>query len=173
MDGVYFPIQIKEFAATVSFYDLREELLQFEGITVRTKLLNHPGHCLGYRASYRNRSVCYVTDHEIYPAGSPHYNAPYLDLLTEFVAGADALITDATYSDAEYIQKRNWGHSAISEVVGLAHRARVKTLYLIHHDPDQTDDDIDAKLTAARALLGELESETVCRAPAERESFKI
>ena len=39
------------------------------------------------------------------------------------------------------------------EVVTLADRAKVKTLYLFHHDPDQNDDAISAKLDDAQARL--------------------
>jgi hypothetical protein len=37
----------------------------------------------------------------------------------------------------------------VGEVVRLAHEAGVKELCLFHHDPDQTDDDIDLKHAAA------------------------
>jgi len=43
----------------------------------------------------------------------------------------------------------------------------VKRLHLFHHDPDQTDDDIDAKLEETRRELVRLGSKVVCEAPAE------
>jgi hypothetical protein len=58
-------------------------------------------------------------------------------------------------------------------VVALAHDAKVKVLYLFHHDPDQSDDDIDAKLKTAVGLLGERNSSTRCLAPAEGLHVKI
>jgi len=56
----------------------------------------------------------------------------------------------------------------VSQVVDLAARARPKTLYLIHHDPDDTDDIIDAKLAAARAGLAARGAPTTVTVPAER-----
>lgn len=173
MDGVYFPIKIKEFGATVSFRDLREERITVDGLQVDTLLLNHPGNCLGYRVHYKDRSVCYVTDNELFPPDSPSYNPAYVEKLVAFVQGANALVTDSTYKDDEYPGKERWGHSPVSQVAALAHRARVKALFLCHHDPDQTDDDIDQKLATARTYLDEHGSQTECIAPKEQQCFQI
>lgn len=87
--------------------------------------------------------------------------------------GADALITDTTYTDEEYKTKIGWGHSSVSQVAKLAHAAEVDTLYLFHHDPDQDDDAIDAKLAEAQAALKGLKSKTKCLAPRESEAFRL
>jgi phosphoribosyl 1,2-cyclic phosphodiesterase len=173
MDGVYFPIKIKEFSAALSFRELKEEVIDTDGIKIKTMLLNHPGHCLGYRVEYKDRSICYITDNELHPESSPYYNQFYVDNLENFIKEADALIIDATYQDDEYESKIGWGHSAISQVVDLAHRARVMNLYLFHHDLDQTDADIDAKLKSAKTLLTRHNSQTQVIAPKEKQTFKI
>jgi phosphoribosyl 1,2-cyclic phosphodiesterase/CheY-like chemotaxis protein len=173
MDGVFFPITMREFGAHVLFRDLAEETLNIGAIQISTMLLNHPGHCLGYRVDYRSSSVCYVTDNELIPAHAPRHNAAYLERLVDFVRGADALITDTTYTDAEYVDKVGWGHSSVGQVVDLAHRAEVKSLYLFHHDPGQNDDAIDAKLEQARQALARLDSATECFAPAEGDTFQL
>ena len=138
-------------------------------------LLHHPGQCLGYRIEYKGRSICYITDNELFlESDEEHYDSFYVKRLAKFVEGADALITDCTYTDEEYANgKVGWGHSCISQVIDLADRAQVKTLYLFHHDPDQTDDDIDAKLATARALLEERGSKVVCEAPTDHTHLKI
>ena len=173
MDGVYFPINIKEFGAGISFHDIRKEEITFDNIKVRTMLLNHPGNTLGYRVEYKDRSVCYVTDNEIYPESSQYYSSDYIERLTAFIRGTEALIMDATYSEEEYAKKTNWGHSSVVQVANLAADAAVKTLFLFHHDPDQSDDDIDAKLETAQTLLGTRQSGTICIAPKEGQVFKI
>ncbi len=173
MDGVYFPIRIKEFAARTYFRDLKEEEFQINEINVKTMLLSHPGICLGYRLAYKDRSICYITDNELFPEDTRGYNANYWEKLTEFVKGTDILITDTTYTDQEYAQKKSWGHSSVSQVVKLAHAAEVKALHMIHHDPDQTDEDIDHKLETAQKLLTQMNSNTICVAPMERQSFKV
>ena len=144
-----------------------------DGIAVKTLLLSHPGNCLGYRVEYKGRSVCYITDNELFLPDSQQHNPHYVDRLTAFVSGTDALITDCTYTDSEYVTKVGWGHSCVGQVVDLAHRAKVETLYIFHHDPDQNDDAIDAKLQAAQDRLVSLGSDTRCEAPAETQVVKI
>ncbi|MCD6487069.1 MAG: MBL fold metallo-hydrolase [Syntrophobacterales bacterium] len=173
MNGVYFPINIQKFGAKVSFRDLGEEQFAIDTIKIQTMFLNHPGQCLGYRLDYRDRSICYVTDNEIYPESSRFYSESYANKLTDFVSDTDVLITDCTYTDEEYEGKIGWGHSSVNQVVELADRAKVKELYLFHHDPDQTDDDIDDKLKMAQDILEKKGSSTICTAPKEKESFYI
>ncbi len=168
MDDVYWPITIKEFAASTSFRDLEEEQLTVDGISVKTKFLSHPGICLGYRIEYAGRSICIIKDNELFLESSAQYDAHYVEGLTEFISGTEALITDCTYFDEDYAERRvGWGHSCVSQVAELAHRAKVKDLYLIHHDPSQSDEDIDAKLEQASAVLKKLGSKTACMAPSE------
>ena len=173
MDGIYFPIKIKEFCASITFRNIKEETLEINGKTIKTMLLNHPGYCLGYRVEYKGLSVCYITDNELYPTDSQSFNRYYRKRLIHFVKGADALIADATYQDSEYENKIGWGHSAVGQVANLADKAAVKTLYLFHHDTDQTDADIDFKLETAQALLAQKKSSTRCVAPKEKERFMI
>jgi phosphoribosyl 1,2-cyclic phosphodiesterase/CheY-like chemotaxis protein len=167
MDSVYFPVTVREFGARIVYRDLREEALHFGPVRIDSMLMSHPGNCLGYRLAARGRVVCYITDNELYPPGSPRHNARYVEHLAAFCKDADLLITDTTYRDDEYPSKMDWGHSAVSQVADLAARANVKRLHLFHHDPDQTDEAIDRKLEDTRAALGKLGSKVVCEAPAE------
>jgi len=168
MEGVYFPVTIREFGAHLVFRDLREETIDFGAVQIATMLLKHPGACLGYKLMCHGRSVCYITDNELYLQTDPRRDQRYLERLTEFVRGADVLITDTTYRDHEYPSKVDWGHSCVSEVADLAVRAGVKRLHLFHHDPDQSDDDIDRKLDEMRVQISRLGGKVECDAPAER-----
>ncbi len=168
MESVYFPVTFREFGARLIFQDLRGELLNFGPVHVESILLKHPGYCLGYRLTCHGRSVCYVTDNELYLRTDPRYDLAYVERLANFVRGADVLITDTTYRDHEYPSKVDWGHSCVSEVADLAARAQVKRLHIFHHDPDQTDDDIDRKLNETREALHRLGSNVICEAPAEK-----
>lgn len=174
MDDVYFPITLKEFGARVYFRDLRQESFTIDNdIRVETLLLSHPGYCLGYRINFKGRSICYVTDNELYLDDHPSFNPKYVADLTKFVSGTDILITDTTYFDPEYKTKIDWGHSCVSKVVELADAAKVKSLHLFHHDPDQDDAAIDLKLSTAREAFRARKSEVECVAPAEGGLFLI
>jgi phosphoribosyl 1,2-cyclic phosphodiesterase len=173
MDGVYFPITLTEFAARVYFHDLEEEHFEVDGTQISTMLLSHLGKCLGYRVTYNGRSVCYITDNELFLESSEFHSAHYEKKLIAICEGTDALITDCTYTDEEYETKVGWGHSCMGKVVELADRAAVKTLYLFHHDPSQMDSDIDARLETATKHLSQLGSDTKVVAPRERQTFEI
>ncbi len=168
MEGVYFPVTIREFGAHLVFRDLREETLDFGTVKIETLLLKHPGSCLGYKVTCHGRSACYITDNELYLPSDPRRDQRYLERLTDFVRGTDVLITDTTYRDHEYPSKVDWGHSCVSEVADLAVRADVKRLHLFHHDPDQSDDDIDRKLDETRAHVARLGGSVEVDAPAEK-----
>lgn len=171
MDSIYFPITMQEFSAKLNFHDVAEESIQFDEITVDALLLNHPGRCLGYRVRYDNKSFCYITDNELFLEDSPYYNQFEVDRLIEFIKDSDILVIDTTYTDEEYAQKTGWGHSSVSRVVDVADKANIKLLCLYHHDPSQTDEDIDAKLAFARELLKTRQSQTHCIAPYEGEKI--
>jgi CheY-like chemotaxis protein len=173
MESVYFPVTIREFGARLLFQDLREETLEFGPVRIQTMLLKHPGYCLGYKLTCYGRTVCYITDNELYLKSDPRYDLAYVERLANFVRGADLLITDTTYRDHEYPSKVDWGHSCVSEVADLAARAEVKRLHLFHHDPDQTDDDIDLKLAEMREALTRLGADVQCDAPAERSTLTL
>ena len=173
MESVYFPVTVREFGARIVFRDLREETLQFGPVRLDTMLLRHPGYCLGYRLTCRGRTICYVTDNELYLPSDPRHDARYVERLADFARGADVLITDTTYRDHEYPSKVDWGHSCVSQVCDFAARAEVKRLHLFHHDPDQTDADIDAKLDDARKELVRLGSKVICEAPSEGDSLVL
>ena len=173
MESVYFPVTIREFGARLLFRDLREEAIDFGQVRVESILLKHPGYCLGYKLTCFGRTVCYITDNELYLKSDPRYDLPYVERLAHFVRDADVLITDTTYRDHEYPSKVDWGHSCVSEVADLAARANVKRLHLFHHDPDQTDDDIDLKLKEMREALFKLGADVQCDAPAEKTKLTL
>jgi CheY-like chemotaxis protein len=174
MDGVYFPITTREFGARVEYRDLGEGTHKIAGLDVETLLLSHPGNCLGYRINHEGRSICYITDNELFLPDSPYFSQEYEDRLSKFVEGTDALITDTTYTDEDYPRFVGFGHSCVSQVAALAARAQVKTLYLFHHDPDQSDDDIDRKLASTREALMKNGGDSVnCVAPAEGDAIFV
>ncbi|HSW71141.1 MAG TPA: response regulator, partial [Gammaproteobacteria bacterium] len=132
MDGVFLPFTMKEFGAKISFRNLSEEDFFIDNIDVRTILLNHPGRCLGFRIQYKNKVFCYITDNELYPENSRHFNQFEWDRLLQFIKETDVLVIDSTYTDEEYQRKVGWGHTSVTRVVDLADQAKVKLLCLFH-----------------------------------------
>ena len=94
MDDVYFPITMKDFGSHVELRELGQGAFDVDGIAVKTMLLSHPGNCLGYRIDYKGRSICYITDNELFLPESLSYYPNYGNNLASFIEGSDALITD-------------------------------------------------------------------------------
>ncbi len=101
-------------------------------IKIRTAALNHSEGATGYRIEYGGKAMCYITDTE-HVIGEPDQN------ILGLIQGADLVIYDSTYTDAEFKSKIGWGHSTWQEGVRIAKAAEVKTLAIFHHDPDHED----------------------------------
>ncbi len=136
-----FPVPLQIMGAQLDFNDLEVgATVQLDDVKVESALLNHPGEAVGYRVSWQNYSVAYITDTE-------HY-ADHLDPNVQRLAHqADVMIYDATYTDEEYhdprSSKKGWGHSTWQEAVKAARAAQVKTLVIFHHDPLHKDEFLD------------------------------
>ena len=153
MDYSYFPIALDELETTLDFKEVGEETFNVADVQIRTQFLNHTILTLGFRITAGGTSVVYVADHEpfstnLYRAGAE--NPTPEDIIhagdrrhVEYLAGADLVIHDAQYTDAEYVDKRNWGHSTVGYVIDVAIAAKVKQVLLSHHDPEHNDDFLD------------------------------
>jgi len=139
MTDPLFPIPVNALHSDKTFIDFHagETLWPHPGITVRTAPLNHPNNATGYRIDYGGRSLCYVTDTE-------HFPGRLDDNVLGLIEGADYVIYDAMFSDAEYESKIGWGHSTWQEGIKLMEAAHAKTLVIFHHAPRRTDAQLDA-----------------------------
>ena len=148
MRAPFFPVPPEAFRAEIEFKDFRagETLRLSPEIAIRTVALNHPNGATGYRIEFAGKSICYLTDTE-HVVDQP--NQAILDL----IAGADIMIYDATYTDAEFPSHLHWGHSTWQEGARLATAAGVGIYVVFHHDPDHDDvmlDGIAAELRQMR-----------------------
>lgn len=98
--------------------------------------LNHPGGGTGYMVRIEGRKIVIATDHE-------HGDTEIDQALRAAADSADLLVYDAPYSDADYEQRRGWGHSTRDEGLRVAKDAGVARLVLVHHEPDATDTALD------------------------------
>lgn len=121
-----------------------DTLMPLPGLQVFTAALRHPGGVVGYRLEWGGKSIAYATDTEHEP-GAPDAN------LLRLARGADILIYDATYTDAEFAARVGWGHSTWQEGVRVADAAGVGRLVLFHHAPSRTDAELDRIEAAADA----------------------
>lgn len=148
MSAPVLPIDPDIFQAEVNFRDFKagQTLRPMDGVVIGTTPLNHPNGATGYRVEHAGRSVCYITDIE-------HESAEPDPALTDFVRGTDILIYDATYTEAEYLQRRGFGHSTWNAGLALARAAGAGLYVPFHHDPGHTD-----------AIMAAVEAEAVAAA---------
>lgn len=137
-----FPVPLQVMGANLRFHNLDYgDEIKLGDVTVTTGLLNHPGGAMGYRVSWQDYAVAYVTDTE-------HFSDRLDENILGLVDRADVLIYDCTYTDSEYnhpkFSKVGWGHSTWQEAVKVAQAARVEKLVIFHHDPSHDDDFMDS-----------------------------
>ena len=168
----YFPVRQSELSAKIAYHSLREEILELEeGLTIRTKLLNHPVTCLGYRFEHEGGVICTLFDHEpyrnVFPSDPEHpdYDEAAAEegeraaqeengRIREFIRNADYVVFDTQYTQAEYDSKfTGWGHGTYERAIKEAHASSVKNLIFYHHDPLRTDDQLDEMLAGYRARI--------------------
>ncbi|NNG04101.1 MAG: MBL fold metallo-hydrolase, partial [Inquilinus sp.] len=142
-----FPVPLHVFSTChYHDFDCGEPISLGGGVKLTTCPLNHPDGACGYRIEFAGKSVCVITDTE-------HKRGELDRAVIDFVAGADLMIYDATYTDGEYPNHVDWGHSTWQEALRVGDAAGVGTVVLFHHDPAHDDafmDDVAQKADAAR-----------------------
>jgi phosphoribosyl 1,2-cyclic phosphodiesterase len=133
-----FPVPLAAMAAEKRFGVVAPgEVLALGPFTVHVRRLHHPQGVLGYRIEAGGKAVCFATDTEVTP--------DQIDLeLLELARGADLLIHDAQYTEAQYAGqdgpcRRGWGHSTYVTACRVAEVAGARRLALFHHDPGHDD----------------------------------
>jgi phosphoribosyl 1,2-cyclic phosphodiesterase len=150
-----FPVPPQVFRARMEYREFKagDTLRPADGIAVRTAPLNHPDGATGYRIDYGGRSICYLSDTEHVPGALDRS-------ILGLIAGADLVIYDSMYTDAEYDTYVGWGHSTWQEGVRLCRAAGAKRLAVFHHDPEHDDDMLDG---IAREVAQELPGSIVAK----------
>ena len=162
MEYTYFPIDLNQLPAKITYHDLTEGIHTIGGARVATQFLNHPAMTVGYRVEVDGVAMVYLVDHEpfsdeLWRAGA---EVGHIESIlhegdrrhARFMANADLVIHDAQYTPDEYPSKKTWGHSTYDYVVQIAAAAGVRRVALTHHDPSHDDQfiaDIEGK---ARSL---------------------
>lgn len=109
--SVYKPIPVGPFVLTPFFLD-------------------HPDPCVGYRVEGMGNTYLHCVDTE-----GVRRTQDELGEDAKFYRGADLMFFDAQYSDAEYEQKKGWGHSTTRFGLELAAQFGIKEVLFGHHEP--------------------------------------
>ncbi|MFC4172711.1 MBL fold metallo-hydrolase [Microvirga sp. GCM10011540] len=129
-----FPVHLDQLPGDIEHVGFRAgETLRFpDGQEVQTLPLNHPQGATGYRFEHRGRAVCYISDIEHTEPWPP-------EPLLHFVREADLVIFDGMFLEAEYPDRKGWGHSTWKKGVQLCQAAGAKALAIVHLNPAHDD----------------------------------
>ncbi len=143
-----FPIGLTHLPGTFQFNDVADDDFDVGGFAVKSRFVPHIGNTVGYRVTWKGRTLTYLSDHQM------PYDGSFLlaDGARELCEGADLLIHDAQYTVEDFAAKSTWGHCTVDYAVWVAIECGVKRLALFHHDPVRSDDRIDELLACARTF---------------------
>ncbi|SEM66243.1 Phosphoribosyl 1,2-cyclic phosphodiesterase [Syntrophus gentianae] len=149
-----FPLTLADLRAHLTCRTSCVEPFEIGSMRITPIPLSHPDGGGGYRFEEDGKSFVLLTDNELtyrHPGG-----LSYEDYI-RFCEGADLLIHDAEYTEADYLKKKAWGHTVYRDALRLAMDAGVAKLGLFHHNQDRTDSELDAMVEDCRRsiLLGE------------------
>jgi len=116
------------------------------GYEIRAVNLTHPGGALAYRIRGRTGDLVYATDHEFGDTASD-------ERLAAFARGAAHLVLDAQFTPEEAPGVKGWGHSTWKDAAQFASAAGAGRLWLFHHKPGRSDDDIARIVADARTIF--------------------
>lgn len=165
MRSPYFPVQFGELPGNITIKEPKTRRFRVDSMQVKAQPANHSGGCVGYRLFTPNGSIAYFPDHETHShyfrmqtGGAAHKKGSRISdrseaqKMADFLHGTDVLILDSQFDSEEYQTHIGWGHGCVDEVVALAIEAKVKHLFLFHHDPNHSDARVSAMLKHARKL---------------------
>ncbi|MBW4478997.1 MAG: MBL fold metallo-hydrolase [Tolypothrix brevis GSE-NOS-MK-07-07A] len=146
----HFPYPLQVMQANLQFNNLASgSKVILDDLTIQTALINQNQRSAGYRVSWNNYSVAYMTD--------LYQDADEIDLgcIRELVEGVDLLIANATYNPPT---AHNHESSDLlwKTAVNLADHAGVKQLVISHHHPDAHDDFLDSVQTEVKNAFPEV-----------------
>ncbi len=168
----FFPVELSDLPGKIVIRKPPKMEFDIGDVHVRSRFMNHPGVCAGYRLDTSAGAIAYLPDTEPYQALKLHsvkadsVSPQQLQEraqkgraeLIEFLTRCDVLILDVQYTDEEYRSHVGWGHGSIGTAVGLGSDAQVKKLVLFHHDPNHHDAMLDEMVKQAQALAANSKS---------------
>ena len=152
MEPPNFPVPLSAMRAKMEFRSAKHgQVIEAGPFQVTPFELPHPQGCIGYHIEAEGKRFAYCTDVELTLEGLKRE-------LGDVLEGVDALVLDAQYTPDEYDgkvgpPKKGWGHSTMIEAARIAKATDAHRLFLFHHDPAHTDDQVEAMAEEARHIF--------------------
>ncbi len=114
-----------------------------ERVTARFAPANHPDNATIIRVDTDNGSLCLACDWEHGERAVPE----------DMTKGCSILLYDGMFNEMEYEVCKGWGHSTWQEGVKLAKARNIPHLFITHHLPERTDDELSQMEAYARLVF--------------------
>ena len=172
MQGSLFPVPPSALGSVITIDEKPASVTQWTCAesSIKRMPINHPGGGVAYAIETADAKVVYLTDNELYP---PYRKSSDFLTFVDFCRDADLLIHDAQYMLSDMPAKSGWGHSVAEEAVKLAMASNSKQLALYSHDPERTDDDVDAIIEHCMLFIEAAGSPLTIFASAEGQSLTL
>ena len=137
MRAPFFPVGPEVFAGQIATRTFRpgDRLTPCDGVEMQTRSLRHPGGAVGYRIEYGGKSVAMIFD-------TGHVPGVLDPAVMDLIRGVDLFLYDANFTDEEFENYRDFGHSTWEQGVRLALAAGARRVAFVHHAPYRTDSEL-------------------------------
>jgi phosphoribosyl 1,2-cyclic phosphodiesterase len=143
----HFPYPLQMMQSEFKFDNLNSgTVVTLDDIRITTAMINKSHRSMGYRISWQEYNVAYVTDLQ------PNFDEVEYSRIMQLSESADLLIINATYSYPA-IQNHQPPSSYYENIVELAQIAGVKRVVISHHHPDCEDDFLDKIEAEVRSVF--------------------
>ena len=151
-----FPVLLRDLPCKLHLHEIGNSHFETGPFQVQSSYIIHPGPTVGYRIKGKNAVFTFIPDHE--PALGPQGIIKEQKWVSgyDLAEGADILLHDSQFTQEEYLPRRGWGHSTITDACLFASMAEVKKVLLSHHDPSHSDAFLDEMLAAFKKGAGNI-----------------
>lgn len=131
----FFPVPLEKMGAKINFIQQENNYFDDDNVKIISSEHTHPGQAYGYRIEIDGKTIVFVTDVEHVDGVDQR--------VVNLAKNADILIHEAQYTPEELEKHKGWGHSSWEQAIEVARLAKVKKLFITHHDPDHDDAFLD------------------------------
>ena len=150
MKSPFFPVRYDSLPARISYAENCGDWFQIGSVTIHPIHLSHPNTGFGFKFVEDGRTFVFITDNELF---HHHPKGLTYDDYAAFAQGADLLIHDGEYTEAEYERYRTFGHSTYRHALDLALDAEVGQLGLFHLNQDRSDREMRGIVKECRRII--------------------
>ena len=151
--NIFFPISIDMLSAKMNCTSIEEGVYNFGDYVVEMMWGKHTIPTGMFKVIIEDKVIIYAPDNEL-PHDDSVESRAFIKKFKAFIQGADVLIHDAQYNLEEYEQRTGWGHTNWEKLLEITRDSQIKQLYLTHHDPDNSDAQLEERCDQIQAEYG-------------------